>query len=105
MRLVTLFAASALLMSPALAVGHGNHGGSSGKGDRFSKADSNGDGVISRDEFLALAAERFSKMDADGNGTLSKDEMRPRRGKRGNQAGGNQSGGRNSSQQRSTYGR
>ena len=38
------------------------------KGKMFEKHDTNGDGVISKSEFLAHAEERFSKMDADGNG-------------------------------------
>lgn len=98
MRIMSLFLAVVLSVSllgvPALADGHGNHGnhgnnsgeGQKGsKGDRFARADSNGDGVISRDEFMALAGQRFSKMDADGNGSLSADEMRPKR--RGSQSG------------------
>lgn len=95
MRIMSLFSAVVLSVSllgvPALADGHGNHGNNSGegqkgsKGDRFARADSNGDGAISRDEFMALAGQRFSKMDADGNGSLSADEMRPKR--RGSQSG------------------
>lgn len=99
MRIMSLFSAVVLSVSllgvPALADGHGNHGDNSGesqkgsKGDRFARADSNGDGVISRDEFMALASQRFSKMDADGNGSLSVDEMRPkRRGSNSGQRGG-----------------
>ena len=89
MRIINLFSAAVLsiglLGTAALADGHGNHGNNSGesqkgsKGDRFARADSNGDGVISRDEFMALASQRFGKMDADGNGSLSADEMRPKR--------------------------
>ncbi len=38
------------------------------------KLDLNGDGVVSKSEFLAHAEERFSKIDKDGSGDISKDE-------------------------------
>ena len=38
------------------------------------RADSNGDGVITRDEHLAQAAERFDRMDANRDGKLTADE-------------------------------
>lgn len=72
-----LFVSLAVLASPATA---GHHKSGEGKKDRFAKTDTNGDGVISRDEFMARAAKRFEKMDANGDGSLSKDEMkRPRK--------------------------
>lgn len=51
-----------------------NHGGKGGK--MFEKHDTNGDGVISKAEFLTHAEERFAKMDADGNGEISKEEAK-----------------------------
>ena len=63
----------AVLASPAAA---GHHKSGEGKQDRFAKYDANGDGKISRDEFLSMAGERFEKMDANGDGSLSKDEMK-----------------------------
>lgn len=39
------------------------------------KMDSNGDGVVSREEFTARHDEHFNKMDKDGNGSLSADEL------------------------------
>lgn len=53
-----------------------DHGGKDGKrgGKMFEKHDTNGDGVISKDEFMNHASEKFSKMDADGNGEVTKDE-------------------------------
>jgi hypothetical protein len=42
----------------------------------FAKADANGDGRISRDEFLARAAARFDRMDANKDGALTPDELR-----------------------------
>jgi len=39
------------------------------------RLDANGDGVVSRDEFLAAARQRFAKMDANGDGFISADEI------------------------------
>lgn len=47
-----------------------------GAGKLFEKHDTNGDGVISKAEFLTHAEERFTKMDADGNGEVTKDEAK-----------------------------
>lgn len=48
----------------------------------FAQADSNGDGTLSEDEFVAAAAARaadaFERNDADGNGTLDETEMQAR---------------------------
>jgi len=38
------------------------------------RLDTNGDGVVSKAEFLAHAEERFSKIDQDGSGDISKNE-------------------------------
>lgn len=59
--------------TPALADHHGE-GGKGGK--KFEKHDTDGDGAISKDEFLNHAAERFSNMDADGDGVVSKEEAK-----------------------------
>lgn len=40
-------------------------------------ADTNGDGLISKPEFLAHAERHFSEMDRDKDGQLSKDEATP----------------------------
>lgn len=37
--------------------------------------DTNGDGVVSQDEFLAAARSRFAKIDKNGNGFIDADEM------------------------------
>jgi len=39
------------------------------------KGDTNGDGAVSRDEFLAKAAERFAKMDTNNDGKITADEV------------------------------
>jgi len=43
--------------------------------ERFTKADSNGDGKVSAEEFAAQAQAQIAEMDADGNGELSRREM------------------------------
>jgi hypothetical protein len=50
------------------------------EGGPMAKADKNGDGKISKEEFLAVAEGRFAKMDKNGDGFITKDE-RPEHGK------------------------
>ena len=45
------------------------------------RADTNGDGVVSRAEFFAAAEARFKNRDANGDRTLSGDEMKDRGGR------------------------
>ena len=77
MKKLMMLSAAVLAFSsvPALADHHGEGGK---KGEMFSKHDTNGDGVISEDEFLKHAAERFSNIDADGDGRVSKEESQSR---------------------------
>jgi Ca2+-binding EF-hand superfamily protein len=41
------------------------------------KLDSNGDGVVSQDEYLAAAKARFAKLDKNGDGFIDADEIAP----------------------------
>lgn len=66
----------AVLATTPVAAGHHKSGEKSNPRERFLKADANGDGMISRAEFIAGAEMRFDKMDADGDGQLSKEELR-----------------------------
>lgn len=43
------------------------------------KADTNGDGMISKEEFMAKHEKRFTEIDTSGDGQLSKDEMQAHR--------------------------
>lgn len=51
------------------------------------RADTNGDGVITRAEYIAAVDARFARMDRNGDGVLTPDEM-PRRGGYGRGPGG-----------------
>lgn len=42
----------------------------------YKNMDSNGDGIVSKSEFIAHTESRFEKMDADKDGNLTKEEMR-----------------------------
>jgi len=51
-------------------------GCSSHKGKMFEKTDTNGDGVISHEEFSAKAERRFKKMDTNSDGKVTKEEAK-----------------------------
>lgn len=70
---ITLAISTMAYNAPVFADNHG------GKGAMFEKKDINGDGVISKAEFLKHAEEKFAKMDADGDGVLSKEEAKKKR--------------------------
>ena len=56
-----------------------HHEGGDHKGGMMQKVDTNGDGVISKAEFMAKHEEMFAKMDANKDGNLSADEMKAAR--------------------------
>ncbi len=71
----------ALSSGYVMAEDGGPQGGPQGDGPKKGKMmqqklDTNGDGVVSKSEFLAHAEERFSKIDKDGSGDISKEEGR-----------------------------
>jgi len=79
--LLSVFAL-ALQAVPVLADSHGS--GEGNKGKMMEKVDANGDGEISKSEFLAHSEEKFAKMDANSDGTISKEEVKEaRKEKRG----------------------
>jgi len=67
--------AMAISMTPALA----EHDGEGKRGKMFEKHDTNGDGTVSKSEFLSHAEERFSKIDKDDSGDISKEEAKAAR--------------------------
>ncbi|MEP7004494.1 MAG: hypothetical protein ABI810_00825 [Sphingomonas bacterium] len=52
-----------------------------GRGGGMMRADTNGDGTISRAEFTAQAEARFARMDKNGDGFITADEMSGRSGR------------------------
>jgi Ca2+-binding EF-hand superfamily protein len=67
----TLFASLFAGLAFTASAGEGRHG-------KIKAADTNGDGVISREEAKALPrlAQHFDQIDADKNGSISMDEMK-----------------------------
>ncbi len=79
MRYVAILTAAGLASAALLAVAA--PGGPEGPGpaaQRFKQADTNGDGMISREEAKALPrlAKHFDEIDANHDGQISADEMR-----------------------------
>jgi hypothetical protein len=58
-----------------LAEHHGGHG--------MNKMDTNGDGEVSKDEFMAHKEMRFMMKDKNGDGKLTTEEMKMDKGKHG----------------------
>ncbi|QNQ07605.1 EF-hand domain-containing protein [Sphingomonas alpina] len=68
---------AAALASTALAgAAIANPPGQAGRSAGMMRADTDGDGSISRSEYMAQAEARFARMDANGDGQIAGDEMR-----------------------------
>ena len=69
-----------LQAAPVIADSH-----SEKKNQFFEKHDADGDGTISKDEFISHTESMFMEMDADGDGSVSQEEaktkMQEKRGK------------------------
>lgn len=72
MKKFLMLGVAALTMAAAAPAMAEHHEGA--KHDMFAKHDTNSDGMISQEEFMATAQEKFAKMDADKNGSISKEE-------------------------------
>ena len=70
----------ALLVLPALAIAETqkNPEANAPQHPGFAAADTNHDGSLSLDEFLARHKEKFSEMDTNKDGSLSPDELKAR---------------------------
>jgi hypothetical protein len=85
MKLVASLAALGIASAALIAVAAPDGRDGRGHGaERFKQADTNGDGVISRDEAKALPrlAKSFDEIDANRDGQVSADEMHAFRAKR-----------------------
>jgi len=81
-RIVTLAAFAALL---PLTLVHAADGDQKPKKSPFARLDANGDGVVTKEEFMAspqgtknpdAAAKRFAHLDKNGDGNVSADEFK-----------------------------
>lgn len=55
---------------------HAEHGKDTKMAKMWKKADADGNGTISEQEYLDAKKKSFAKMDADGNGELTQDEVK-----------------------------
>ena len=81
MKKVLLLGAAVLTLNaiPALAEDgpKGKHHDGGKKMEKmFADQDANGDGKVSKDEFVAHATKRFEEMDSDKDGGLTKEEIK-----------------------------
>jgi hypothetical protein len=80
MKKFLMLAALALVALPAVSHAEdtaappaGEHGG---PGKMFKDTDANGDGMMSKEEFMAFHEKRFTEMDTNGDGQISADEAK-----------------------------
>jgi Ca2+-binding EF-hand superfamily protein len=71
---ILISSATAMLMAGGIAI--------AAPGDRGMRADTNGDGVISRAEMTASLDKHFARMDANGDGQLSPEDRAARHAER-----------------------
>jgi Ca2+-binding EF-hand superfamily protein len=72
MKTKIFFNVAAIALSVTLAgATYADHHGK----QRFSSVDTDGDGLISQDEFEVPGSDRFEKMDTDGDGIVTLDEI------------------------------
>ena len=75
---LTALMAATLGLTATAAIANDHEGGHH-KGKMMEKVDTNGDGVISKAEFMAKHEDMFAKMDANNDSQLTKEEMREAR--------------------------
>ena len=71
-----LLAALALALCFAAPAAHAVEGKTDDKGPFKMRLDTDGDGSVSKAEFMKAQEERFADMDSNGDGSVSGDEMK-----------------------------
>jgi hypothetical protein len=71
-----LVAALCAIVASGMVLAGDGHGKKHRMNHYFEKLDTDGDGLISRQEQLDAAAKRFDATDANGDGMLSKEEIK-----------------------------
>lgn len=79
-KLLLSVAVLALLTSPAMA-GDGDGRDHAKREHHGPKMDTDGDGVVSKSEFIAAQEKRFDEMDANNDGKIQKEEFKSAREK------------------------
>jgi len=71
---VVLLAISLLTASVVAASAWAAHHEGTGKGKRFEKRDTDGDGTVSKAEWMEFSEIRFTETDTDSDGSIRKSE-------------------------------
>ncbi len=80
--------------------GHGGHDGPGDGGMMMRMADTNKDGAVSKDEFVAAALKRFDAMDTNKDGTVTAQERRAARQAMRGEMGGDRASGKHGGKHR-----
>lgn len=78
-RFAAVIIAAGLITTPVLALDSKPPAQPAPKDGYFQKIDTNADGVVSKEEWLARGEQKFAEMDANRDGKLSKEEMKAHR--------------------------
>ena len=73
-QLVTAACAILTISVLALSVAHASHHG--GGKDKMKMMDTDGNGSVSKEEYMNHKEQRFNEKDANGDGMLTEDEMK-----------------------------
>ncbi len=76
MKKLLLLAAFGVAVSTAPAIAGHHEGMGDKKHKMFEKHDTNGDGMISMDEYMAKAKAKFAEKDVNGDGMISQEEAK-----------------------------
>ncbi len=67
---------SIVLIVSALGISHVNAGHHGDGKDKMKMMDTDGDGTVSKEEFMSHKEQRFMEKDANSDGVLTEDEMK-----------------------------